>query len=53
MKVGAPVLVRAHVWYVDPDGPVQYGKSIFRGDRYEMSVEFSSVPESPPSRPTA
>jgi GntR family transcriptional regulator len=44
-KVGAPVLVREHIWYVDPEGPVQYGKSLFRGDRYEMSVEFSSSPE--------
>jgi GntR family transcriptional regulator len=40
--VGAPVLVREHVWYVDPEGPVQYGKSVFRGDRYQMTVEFSS-----------
>lgn len=43
-KVGAPVLIREHIWYVDPDGPVQYGKSIFRGDRYQMVVEFSSMP---------
>jgi GntR family transcriptional regulator len=43
-KVGAPVLVREHIWYVDPEGPVQYGKSLFRGDRYEMSVEFLSTP---------
>jgi len=43
--VGAPVLVREHVWYVDPEGPVQYGKSLFRGDRYQMAVEFSSTPE--------
>jgi len=50
-RVGAPVLVREHVWYVDPEGPVQYGKSIFRGDRYEMRVEFASVPESSPARP--
>ena len=43
-KVGAPVLIREHTWYVEPNGPVQYGKSIFRGDRYQMVVEFSSVP---------
>lgn len=43
-KVGAPVLVREHTWYVDPEGPVQYGKSLFRGDRYEMSVDFFSSP---------
>ncbi len=43
-KVGAPVLVRENIWYLDPEGPVQYGKSIFRGDRYQMFVEFSSVP---------
>lgn len=50
-KVGAPVLIREHIWYVDPDGPVQYGKSIFRGDRYQMVVEFSSMP--PVSTPTS
>jgi GntR family transcriptional regulator len=43
-KVGAPALVREHTWYVDPDRPVQYGKSIFRGDRYQMSLEFTSTP---------
>lgn len=43
-KVGAPALVREHTWYVDPDRPVQYGKSIFRGDRYQMFVEFTSTP---------
>ncbi len=43
-KIGAPVLVREHTWYVDPDRPVQYGKSIFRGDRYQMSLGFTSTP---------
>lgn len=43
-KIGAPVLVREHVWYYDPEGPMQCGKSIFRGDRYQMSVEFRSSP---------
>jgi GntR family transcriptional regulator len=46
-KVGAPVLVRENIWYLDPEGPIQYGKSIFRGDRYQMFVEFSSVPLGP------
>jgi len=46
-KVGAPVLVRENTWYVDPDGPVQYGKSVYRGDRFQMVVEFTSVPPSP------
>ena len=44
-KVGAPVLVREHTWYFDPEGPLQYGKSIFRGDRYQMSVDFLSAPQ--------
>jgi GntR family transcriptional regulator len=44
-RPGAPVLVRELTWYVDPEGPVQYGKSVFRGDRYEMSVDFLSTPE--------
>ena len=48
-KVGAPVLVRENIWYLDPEGPIQYGKSIFRGDRYQMFVEFSSVPLGPGS----
>ncbi len=43
-KIGAPVLVREHVWYYDPEGPMQCGKSIFRGDRYQMAVEFRSSP---------
>ena len=43
-KVGAPVLVREHTWYFEPEGPMQYGKSIFRGDRYQMSVDFTSAP---------
>lgn len=46
-KVGAPVLVRENIWYLDPEGPVQYGKSIYRGDRFEMVVEFTSTPSSP------
>jgi hypothetical protein len=24
---------------------VQYGKSFFRGDRYEMALEFTSTPQ--------
>ena len=43
-KVGAPVLVREHTWYFDPEGPMQYGKSIFRGDRYQMAVDFTATP---------
>lgn len=43
-KIGAPVLVREHIWYYDPEGPMQSGKSIFRGDRYQMAVEFRSSP---------
>jgi GntR family transcriptional regulator len=43
-KVGAPVLVREHTWYYEPEGPLQYGKSIFRGDRYQMSVDFTAAP---------
>jgi GntR family transcriptional regulator len=43
-KVGAPVLVREHTWYFEPEGPLQYGKSVFRGDRYQMSVDFTAAP---------
>jgi GntR family transcriptional regulator len=43
-KVGAPVLVREHTWYFEPEGPLQYGKSVFRGDRYQMSVDFTATP---------
>lgn len=45
-KVGSPVLVREHIWHYEPEGPLQYGKSIFRGDRYQMSVEFTATPHS-------
>jgi GntR family transcriptional regulator len=48
MKVGAPVLVRENTWYVDPEGPIQYGKSIYRGDRYQMDLEFASWPQGRP-----
>jgi GntR family transcriptional regulator len=44
IAVGAAVLVREHVWYVDGVGPVQCGRTIFRGDRYQMSLRFSSSP---------
>lgn len=48
-KVGVPVLVRENTWHVDPDGPVQYGKSVYRGDRFQMVVEFASLPPGPGS----
>jgi GntR family transcriptional regulator len=44
IATGAPVLVREHVWYVDGIGPVQCGRTVFRGDRYQMSLRFSSSP---------
>jgi GntR family transcriptional regulator len=44
IKTGGAVLVREHVWYVGREGPVQYGRSVFRGDRYEMFVDFTSTP---------
>ncbi len=47
-KVGAPVLVRENTWFVDPEGPIQYGKSIYRGDRYQMDLEFASWPQGQP-----
>lgn len=43
-KPGAPVLVREHTWYVDPEGPVQFGRSVFRADRYQMLLDFTSSP---------
>jgi GntR family transcriptional regulator len=42
VEAGAPVLVREHTWYVDGVGPVQYGRTMFRGDRYQMALRFSS-----------
>jgi GntR family transcriptional regulator len=44
IAAGAPVLVREHVWYVDGVGPVQCGRTIYRGDRYQMTLRFSSNP---------
>jgi GntR family transcriptional regulator len=52
IKVGAPVLIRENTWLVDPEGPIQYGKSIYRGDRYQMDLEFESWPLGSP-RPRA
>ena len=48
IKVGAPVLIRENTWFVDPEGPIQYGKSIYRGDRYQMDLEFASWPQAQP-----
>jgi GntR family transcriptional regulator len=48
VKLGSPVLVRENTWYVDPEGPIQYGKSIYRGDRYQMDLEFASWPQGQP-----
>ncbi len=42
IKAGAPVLVREHVWFVEPERPIQYGKSVFRADRYQMRLDFAS-----------
>jgi GntR family transcriptional regulator len=44
VAAGAPVLVREHIWFVDGIGPVQCGRTIFRGDRYQMSLRFSTSP---------
>ena len=43
-NIGASVLVRENIWYIEPEGPIQYGKSMFRGDRYQMFLEFTSRP---------
>ena len=45
-KAGAPVLIRENIWYVEPEGPIQYGKSLYRGDRYQMDLDFASWPQS-------
>jgi GntR family transcriptional regulator len=47
-KPGAAVLVREHTWYYEPEGPMQYGRSVFRGDRYQMSVDFTATPNDQP-----
>src|SRR5574337_1297444 len=43
---GTPVLVLERQRLV-PEGPIQYGKSIFRGDRYQMCIGFSSNSHQP------
>jgi GntR family transcriptional regulator len=40
-KIGSPVLIRENTWFTEPEGPVQYSKTIFRGDRYEMFLQFT------------
>ncbi len=45
---GAPVLIRENTWYLDPDGPIQYGRSVYRGDRYQMALAFTSWPQRGP-----
>jgi GntR family transcriptional regulator len=44
VKAGLPVLIRENIWYLDPAGPIQFGKTIFRGDRYQMCLEYRSTP---------
>jgi DNA-binding GntR family transcriptional regulator len=45
-KFGAPLLVREQTWNVDPEGSVQYGESVYLGDRFRTAVEFASAPQS-------
>lgn len=49
-KAGAPVLIRENIWYVEPEGPIQYGKSLYRGDRYQMDLDLASWPLAKPHR---
>ena len=44
-KAGAPILIRENIWYVEPEGPIQYGKSLYRGDRYQMDLDLTSWPQ--------
>lgn len=41
---GAPILVRENIWYTEPDRPIQFGKSVYRGDRYQMDIDLASWP---------
>jgi GntR family transcriptional regulator len=45
VPAGTPVLIRENTWYVDPEGPIQYGKSVYRGDRYQMDLDLDSWPQ--------
>ncbi len=47
---GTPVLIRENTWYVDPEGAIQFGKSIYRGDRYQMDLALDSWPQAGPER---
>jgi GntR family transcriptional regulator len=47
-RLGAPVLIRENIWYVEPEGPIQYGKSLYRGDRYQMDLDLASWPQAGP-----
>lgn len=40
IPVGHPVLVGEHAMFDDAGTPVECGKTIFRGDRYQVYVEF-------------
>jgi GntR family transcriptional regulator len=44
-KAGTPILIRENIWYVEPEGPIQYGKSLYRGDRYQMDLDLTSWPQ--------
>ena len=44
-KAGVPILIRENIWYVEPEGPIQYGKSLYRGDRYQMDLDLTSWPQ--------
>ncbi|HTX52575.1 MAG TPA: UTRA domain-containing protein, partial [Candidatus Baltobacteraceae bacterium] len=48
VRPGAPMLIRENTWYLDPEGPIQYGRSVYRGDRYQMALAFTSWPQGGP-----
>ncbi len=43
-KTGGPILIRENTWFVEPEGPIQYSKTLYRGDRYEMFLQFAHAP---------
>jgi len=49
VRPGAPVLIRENTWYLEGEGPIQYGRSVFRGDRYQMALTFTPWPQGGPN----
>ena len=43
MRVGSPLLTRAHVFFSKDGAPIVTGTSLYRGDKYRFTYEFGRI----------